>query len=263
MFFYKMKFTFLVAFFLLACQYVVLPKSSQAQNVTGNTLRKSISSTVKVETQIQQSKADWSEEKNQFSQDLSELDIMLGQTEKQWDTLSRLKALKEKQYSENLRRKKEIERLQSELSVFLDAVLADLELNIKSDNWFLKQEREFRIAQLKEIMIDPAQSSAEKFRRIFNALQIEAEYGSSVEVTQDTIELDGKKMMVNLLRIGRLSLFSQAIDKRKSAVFNPYTNIWQPLPESVNQDLSKAIAMARLERTIELVKLPFGRIKIP
>jgi len=263
MFFFKIKPAGIVIFTMLTCQAWVLPQSSIAQNDTGNSIIKTISSTIKTEKQIQVLKASWDKEEAQLAEKLSLLNLKLEQAEKQSRKLTLLKALKEKQYSENLRRKKEVERLQKELTLFLESVLADLELNIKSDIWFLKQERELRIAQLKELMIDPAQSSAEKFRRIFNALQIEAEYGSTVEVTQDTIALDGKKVMVDLLRIGRISLFSQTIDKKKSAVFNPYENLWQPLPDSVNLDLSNAIAMARLERTIELVKLPFGRIKIP
>lgn len=262
MFCYRIKSAVIVVFSFLVCQWM-LPQMSSAQNNPGNTVRKTISSTIKTEMQIQQSKAGWSEEKTQLSEKLSELEVKLEQAEKLLDKLSRLKALKEKQYLENLRRKKEVKRLQKELTLFLESVLADLEHNVKSDNWFLKQEREFRIAQLKELMIDPAQSSAEKFQRIFSALQIEAEYGSTVEVTQDTIELDGKKVMVDLFRIGRISLFSQTIDKKKSAVFNQYENLWQSLPDSVNKDISKAIAMAKLERTIELVKLPFGRIEIP
>ena len=119
------------------------------------------------------------------------------------------------------------------------------------------------ISALKEMMVDPKESEAEKFRRIFGALHIEAEYGSTVEVTQETIEFDGRQVLVDLFRLGRVSLFCQTIDKLISGVYDPAEGAWRVLPKTVNQDLADAIAMARLERTVELVDLPLGRIIVP
>ena len=110
------------------------------------------------------------------------------------------------------------------------------------------------------MMVDPDESAAEKFRRVFEALQIEAEYGTNVEVVQETITLDGGSVLADIFRLGRVSLFCQTIDGKRSGSYDVAQQTWQRLPEDTNRDISRAIAMARLERSIELVKLPLGRI---
>jgi hypothetical protein len=46
----------------------------------------------------------------------------------------------------------------------------------------LKLLRQARFEDLKGLLVDPAESSAEKFRRVFEALQIEAEYGNTIDM---------------------------------------------------------------------------------
>lgn len=230
-----------------------------AASVTGE-IRRDISKTMDAEKHVQDMKTNWKNEAGELADRLERLEKEAADLENYLKKQNLRLALEEKKYQENLRREKETARVKIELSGFLDRVLVSLETGIAADLPFLTRERAGRIASLKEMMVDPEESPAEKFRRVYEALQIEAEYGTTVEVTQETISLDGRDILVDVFRLGRVSLLCQSLDQKKSAVFDPASARWQPLPESANRDLSRAIAMARLERSIELVKLPLGRI---
>ncbi|WP_242637464.1 DUF3450 domain-containing protein [Desulfobacter hydrogenophilus] len=230
-----------------------------AASVTGE-IRTDISKTMDTEKHVQNMKTNWKDEARELADRLELLEKEAVDLENYLKKQNLRLTLEEKKYEENLRRDKETARVKSELSGFLDRVLVSLEAGIAADLPFLAQERAGRIASLKEMMVDPEESPAEKFRRVFEALQIEAEYGTTIEVTQETISLGGRDILVDVFRLGRVSLLCQSLDQKKSAVFDPAAAQWQPLPESQNRDIAQAIAMARLERSIELVKLPLGKI---
>jgi len=224
------------------------------------TIRDDLGQVIKVDEDVQNIRKSWSEQSKAMAGRLQTLETRESELEKRLEKVTLRLKLEQARLDENLRREKETDRVEAELEVFLDSVLLRLESAIVEDLPFLEAERQGRLADLKMMMVDPQTSSAEKFRRIFEALQIEAEYGISVEVTQTTVELDRVPVLVDMLRVGRVSLLCQTIDQKKSAVFDPGQKNWQILPENVNRDISRAVAMARLERSIELVKLPLGRI---
>ena len=224
------------------------------------TIRDDLGQVIKVEKDVQDVRKNWSEKSKSMGDQLQTLETRASELEKRLEKMNLRLKLEQARLDENLRREKETDRVEAELEAFLDSVLLRLESAIAEDLPFLEDERQGRMADLKTMMVDPQTSSAEKFRRIFEALQIEAEYGTTVEVTQSTVELDQVPVLVDVLRVGRVSLLCQTIDRKKSAVFDPGQKTWQTLPETVNRDISRAVAMARLERSIELVKLPLGRI---
>ncbi|MEH0021028.1 MAG: DUF3450 domain-containing protein [Desulfobacter sp.] len=236
--------------------------SAAADTRPGIEIREDLSKTMAVEKKTQDVKENWSEQSKDMTDKLERLTREAADLEKNLEKLDRRLVLEEKRLAENLRREKETARVKAELGVFLDSVLERLDSAIASDLPFLMEERLARLSSLKNMMVDPAPSSAEKFRRIFEALQIEAEYGTTVEVTQETIPLGDAEVLADIFRLGRVSLFCQTIDGKRSGTYDPVRQKWLVLPPDTNRDISKAIAMARLERSIELVKLPLGRIVV-
>ncbi len=239
------------------------PSIAQDLNVTSQAVRTDISKTLDIEKKIQTREADWSDEFMILNDTLVRLEDQNKALEREANQLERLLALEERKHIENIRKRKEAERIRNELSTVLDSVLDKLEEQINHDLPFLTSERQARINSLKEMMVDPNESTAERFRRIFEALQIETEYGNTIEVTRETILFEGTQTLVNIFRLGRISLFCQTIDQEKSGYFDIIEQRWKLLPANVNRDLAKAIAIARMERSIELVKLPLGRIVRP
>ena len=255
-----LKIFIIAGFVWLACLCL-----SFAQNIdtTSRAVRNEISKGMDVEKRIQKRKDAWNEESATLSDSFNRLETEKKNLEKKLEKLELLQRLEEKKYIENKRKQVETDRVRNELSTYLDSVLIELESHINRDLPFLTAERQARIDSLKEMMVSVTESSAEKFRRIFEALQIETEYGATVDATRQTVTLEGKSVSADVLRLGRLSLFCQTIDKKKTGYFDKTKKGWVLLPKDVNSDMAKAISMARLERSIELVKLPLGRIVQP
>jgi hypothetical protein len=161
------------------------------------------------------------------------------------------------------RKIKESVRIRKELQSYLESAVAQLEEFIKKDLLFLPKERSARLASIKETLALPDKAAAEKYRRAMETLQIEAEYGRTVEVYQDTIDLNGQSVLMDILRLGRLSLFYQTPDGKMVGHYDRSAGRWVSLPSKYRREINKAVDMARRQRTIDLVRLPIGRISIP
>ena len=158
---------------------------------------------------------------------------------------------------------KESIRIREELQSYLGTVVSQLEEWIKKDLTFLPKERKDRIVSIKETLARQNVSLAEKYRRVMETLQIETEYGRTVEVYQKTIELEGKPRLVDILRVSRLSLFCRTPDGKLAGTFDQGNQKWVVLPSKYRREINKAADIASRQRTIELTKLPIGRITVP
>ena len=89
---------------------------------------------------------------------------------------------------------------------------------------------------------------------------MEAEYGNTIEVYQGRIILGGKEILVDIFRLGRISLFFQTLDKITTGTFDQAQNAWIVLPKKYNREISAAIEMGLKRRSVDLLNLPLGRI---
>ncbi len=223
-------------------------------------IRKTVATTMAIQKNTQKTEVGWTDEQTKLKASHKTLEQESSQLKTRLTRLERLLHIEQEKQAENLRKKTESDRIRNELSSYLESVLFSLEEQTKHDLPFLTEERQARFDDLKGLLVDPAESPGEKFRRVFEALQIEAEYGNTIETVQKNIDLDGKQTLVDLFRLGRVSLFFISMDRQKAGYFHRPTNSWKILPKSANNALETAIAMARLERTVDLIKLPLGRI---
>ncbi len=158
------------------------------------------------------------------------------------------------------RRLDESGRLQSVIQDSMVAVLQRLEKVVAADLPFLADEREARLRSLRGELARPEVNSAEKLRRLLEGLLVEAQYGETVEVTQERIGLDGQEMFVDMLRIGRLALFWRTPDGNRIGTWDPVSQAYVPLPDRHSRTLQKAMEMATRMRPVQLLSLPLGRI---
>lgn len=166
----------------------------------------------------------------------------------------------DEQVAELERRLSESTRLQSVINDTMRAVLLRLEAVVGEDQPFLAEERGHRLESLRRQMAQPEVAEAEKLRRLLEALLVEARYGETVEVTQESILIDGQESFVDLLRIGRLSLFWQTPDGKRTGTYDPVAGRYVDLPEGDRRSIKQAMEMASNMRVIELLSLPLGRI---
>ncbi|MCP4686980.1 MAG: DUF3450 domain-containing protein, partial [Desulfobacterales bacterium] len=106
-------------------------------------------------------------------------------------------------------------------------------------------------------------SPGERFRKVMEALFVEAEYGNTVEVYQEKIVLEGKTVLADIFRLGRISLFFQTLDQTTAGFFDPAQAAWRAAPSNYRREIDAAMEMGAKRRPVELLSLPLGRIVSP
>ncbi len=134
----------------------------------------------------------------------------------------------------------------------IDALESFIELDVP----FLPEERRGRLAALRSMMGRADVTTAEKYRRLLEAWQVENEYGRTIEAYNGELELGGKSRTVDLLRIGRLVLIYQSLDGQVSGVWNQQTKTWDKLPGSYRSSIRKGLRIARKQAAPDLLRLP-------
>ena len=127
---------------------------------------------------------------------------------------------------------------------------------------FLKKERSQRATSLKSMINKADVTISEKFRRVFEAYQIEAAYGKEIESYPGELELEGKVRVVDLLRVGRIGLFYQTLDQSMMGFWSEQSNSWQALDSSSRLGIKKAIAIARKQAAPNLISLPIKKPEV-
>jgi hypothetical protein len=214
--------------------------------------------------QTQQAEDRWAEQKTVLQTRYRTLQAEEKSLEKRQAALmAQVDALQARQ-AETERTIAESARVGEELQSHLDTLVARLDDHIARDLPFLPGERDQRMAEIKTILAQPDTSIAEKSRRVMEAIKIETEYGQTVEVYQETLRIDGedenRAIVADILRVGRLALFWRTPDGKTVGQWDRVAAAWTLLPDTYRRSINDAMEMALKRRTIDMVKLPLGRI---
>ena len=131
-----------------------------------------------------------------------------------------------------------------------------LEKFVALDVPFLPEERSKRIEELKLLLDRADVTVSEKYRRIMEAYQVEMEYGRTIEAYTADLTTNGKKRSVDFLRIGRMTLMYQTLDKKETAVWDNKKRQWQVLGEEYRKPTMQGLRIARKQAPPDLIKLP-------
>lgn len=151
----------------------------------------------------------------------------------------------------------EIDRTERELLPLMLRMVDTLEKFVAADLPFLKDERKERVANLKRLMGDPEAGVAEKYRRILEAYQIEADYGRSFGAERG--EVAGRT--VDVLRVGRTALYALAMDGSEAQLWNAEKGEWQPLDRRYVGNVRQGLKIARETTAADLLVLPVAAAK--
>lgn len=254
--------TLFIICLLVFLSFVAIGAESEQSNTPAK-VKKKVTFTIDVRQDTQRKEDDWAAEREKLTAKYRSLKADRKYLKKVKERTEKMLRAREKQIAETLRMIKEAARIREELQSYLGLVVAQLEEWIKKDVAFLSEERTDRLASIKEMLDRQDKPLAEKYRRVMEALQIETEYGRTVEVYQKTIELEGKPRLVDILRVGRLSLFCRTPDGKLAGTFDQRNQKWVVLPSKYRSEINKAADVASRQRTIELTRLPIGRITVP
>ncbi len=136
-------------------------------------------------------------------------------------------------------------------------MIDSLDAFIALDRPFHLDERHGRIALLRQDIDAPELSLAEKFRQVMDAYRIEIEFGRKIDSYRDTVEVDGVRREVDILRIGRIALLYRTLDGASCGQWNPFTHAWEALPgHDYDAAIRDGIRMANRQAAIGLLQLP-------
>jgi len=219
--------------------------------------------TLQTGQKVQKLVKEWNEKEKKLQDEISALQEETQRLEVQLVKLDQAERMEEERIVQQQRRLRESLRLREGLLVWLQSVSERMEKVAALRLPFLSRERERRLEDLNGVLADPYTSLDEQFRRVFEVLLVEAEFGHSSEVYRDSISVDGEEFQVDLLRVGRLALFFRTLDGKRAGMFDPETKQFCWLESAALNGISRAFAVVRRETAPEMVTLPVGRIVHP
>jgi hypothetical protein len=147
--------------------------------------------------------------------------------------------------------------IERQIIPMMTRMLDSLEQFIQLDTPFLLKERTERLERLRGMMERSDVSSAEKFRRVIEAYQIENDYGRTIEAYKGTVPINGNLQEVDFLRIGRVSLAYQSVGGAHTGAWDKATGDWVPLdPAEFKNQVADGLRVARKQVAPDLLIVP-------
>jgi len=134
-------------------------------------------------------------------------------------------------------------------------MIATLRKFIELDMPFLQRERSDRLARLETNMSRSDLSVTERYRQIMEAYQIEVSYGRNIEAYTGTLEINREERKVDLLRVGRILLAYQTLDRAETGFWDKIERRWV-VDNSYRRDISDGLRIARKQMAPRLLELP-------
>jgi hypothetical protein len=225
-------------------------------------VEKPVRDAIDIRQKTQKSQEHWKTERQKLVDVYEELQRLQKQMEVQKDTLMQTSADARARIAAKAKQLADIEQISDQIQPFLSELIKGLRQQFNDDMPFLSDERGQRLDKLDRLTADPNVEVSEKFRKIMEALMVEAEYGRTIEVYQETIELENRAILANIFRLGRITLFYQTLDQKRCGFYNVASGEWSPLPKSYNYSVQTAMDIGLKRRPVELLTLPIGRMTV-
>ncbi|MFH2058000.1 MAG: DUF3450 domain-containing protein [Pseudomonadota bacterium] len=161
-----------------------------------------------------------------------------------------------------LKQKQESVRIQKELLPFLNTVYAQLAALVSDDTPFLKDERAMRLKNLEKMLESSEVTIAEKYRKVMEALFVEADYGNTIETYQEKVLMGNEEVLGNIFRLGRVCLFFLSLDQTSCAYYNVAQKNWTPLADEYLGAIQSCVEISKKRKPAELLSLPLGRLVV-
>ncbi len=127
---------------------------------------------------------------------------------------------------------------------------------ISIDIPFLIDERVARVNDLDELIVRADVTTAEKFRKIFEAYQLEANFGKTIEAYQGFLEIEGNERAVDYFRLGRLGLFYRTPNGRETGYWESNSENWVHMGSSLDDEIKAALDIGNRQAPPNFITLP-------
>ena len=170
--------------------------------------------------------------------------------------LERLIASQEAEIASLARQTDEIESIETGSLPLMIEMIDTLAALVAADVPFLLDEREARIAALRELIDRADVTAGEKFRRIMEAYLVEVDYGRTIEAYRGELVTGSEVRTLDFLRIGRLGLYYQTLDGAESGRWNALSRAFEKLGGNARRPIQSGLRIARKQAPPELLQLP-------
>lgn len=157
----------------------------------------------------------------------------------------------------------EVEVIRRNIVPLMVEMVDVLDRFVALDQPMLKTERADRLAELKANLTRSDVEIAEKYRRVIEAYQIEAEYGQTLEAYEGVVRIDDRDLTVDYLRVGRVGLYYLSLDRQTGGLWNPREESWWSLDQDQLDALDFAVRVARRQAPPNLIQLPLWTREAP
>lgn len=229
--------------------------------LSANEIQKSMDVVTKTNDKLAtfQKKIDKEEEKRQILlNEYKYVNASLNSTKKYNQQLSHIILSQKNELKSYEQQLLDIEQTQKNIIPLMMKMIKSLKVLVQSDIPFLIEERNERITRLENMMLKADIETHEKYRIILEAFKVEYDYSKNIEAYQD----EYKNRTYNFLRIGRVALYSQSLDLKEYAYYNPHTKQWQKIEDRRSKsNIRKGLKIAKKQQNVELLNLPFSSKK--
>jgi len=131
----------------------------------------------------------------------------------------------------------------------------ELEDTIKADYPFELGNRLNRIEEIKSVLVDPALTPVDQYRKLLTAYQIEVSYGQGVGSYEGPHPTDANQT-VDFIRFGRVAFVYMTKDESEISRYNLGNGTWEQVEGKIALEMRQAIRMARGEARMDMLRIP-------
>jgi hypothetical protein len=147
--------------------------------------------------------------------------------------------------------------IERQILPLLARMIDGLEQFVALDVPFLPDERSNRVEGLRALLDRSDVTVAEKARRVFEAYQVESDYGRTIEAYRAKLALGNASFDADFLRVGRVALLYRTVGDQRLGYWNGRD--WEPLPDTpYRRFMEKGLKVARQEIAPELITVPLN-----
>jgi len=151
----------------------------------------------------------------------------------------------------------EVAVIERQITPTMLRMLEGLDAFIQRDIPFLVDERNKRVNDLRAAVERSDVTTAEKFRAILEAFNIEGNYGRTIESYSGTINVGGANREVDFLKIGRIALMYQTADRESNGVWDQSSRTWVDLDDGAYRNhLAKGMQIAKSQVAPDILMIP-------
>jgi len=174
------------------------------------------------------------------------------------DQLKQLKEEQELQLEALEQQLNDIKITQQRIMPLMHGMADTLQEFILLDLPFNQEQRLSSVTALKQQLKSATLSTPAKFRAVWEAYQIENDYGRTIDSWRGPVKIDGEEFSVEFLRVGRIALFYQTLDGEQNAYWDTQTRKWQPLSEDYSNAIKRGVRVASNQLAPQLLELPLS-----